>query len=166
MNWIIVFKSLISKSTWWNEGNHHFGADRNCKLQNVTLVYCCYHSSHSGIPQPLYFQSSFVYWHLCYRHQSPPRATSVHSHLAGASRGTGITLGAADAASNPGNSAVRQASIKNKKTASHLCLLESQKSIYKTQSKLIWPFDYNWKLGIAKRKQRQHRTQPKHIRNS
>lgn len=46
-----------------------------------------------------------------------PEPTSVQSHLAGAGRGTGITLGAADAASNPGNSAVRRASIKKKKNS-------------------------------------------------
>lgn len=46
-----------------------------------------------------------------------PQPTSVHSHLASTGRGTGIMLGAADAASNPGNSAVKRASINKKKNS-------------------------------------------------
>lgn len=167
----MIFKSLVSKSTWWNEGNQHFGADRNGKLQNITLAYSSYHGSHyHGRPHSHHISRAYLNIDSLFQtpnlHPQPPLCTLIWQVQAEAQVSQ---LGAAGAASNPGNSAVKRDSIKKKKpknTAPHLCLLYSHKSIYKTQSKLIWPFDYNWKLRIARRKQRQHRTSQNHIKNS
>lgn len=61
---------------------------------------------------------------LCYRHQilthSPPLCTLIWLVQAEAQVSQ---LGAADAASNPGNSVIKRALIKQKTPASHLCLL-------------------------------------------
>lgn len=124
MYWIIVFKSLRSKSTWWNEGNHCFGADRNCKLQNVTLAYGCYHGSHSD-PTAIIFPElicililHYIYWLIYWfsvrdTRSSPTELCTLFWQVQAEAQVS--QLAAADDASNPGTSVAKRASIKRKK---------------------------------------------------